>query len=155
MLRGENHCKIEENVIAGIPDLSSTHFKIPEDIFQKAEIPRDVKSKFRTHSYGNMAGGIDPNTGYSRRIMTYLENRDEIKPLLEKEKKVAIPDYSKFIAAEVTPSPLAAASALPTNSENDVRGDHARWWWWKMGIAVAIAALTATLLLWRRTKRRN
>jgi cathepsin B len=118
IVRGENHCKIEENVIAGIPDLSSTHFVIPEDIFQRAEIPRDVKSKFSTHSYNNMAGGIDPNTGYSRRIMSYLENREDIRPIIQAQSKIPVPNYTQFVAADVNASvpAIQAAAALTSNS---------------------------------------
>jgi len=110
IIRGENHCKIEENVITGIPDLASTHYLIPEDIFKDSEIPRDVKSKFNAHSYANMAGGIDPNTGYSRRIMSYMENREDIRPLLQRLGKIPIPDYVQFVAAQ-TPFQVIAQEA--------------------------------------------
>lgn len=123
IVRGENHCKIEENVIAGIPDLSSTHFVIPEDIFQRAEIPRDVKNKFTTHSYSNMAGGIDPNTGYSRRIMSYLENREDIRPILQEQAKIPVPNYSQFVAAHVESfQPLEQASTRTTGSDGSSEG---------------------------------
>lgn len=107
MVRGKNHLRIEENVIAGIPDLANTHYLIPEDIFQNAEIPRDVRNKFAIHSHENMAGGIDPNTGYSRRIMSYADKREDIQSVLQKN-KVPIPDYKNFVAARVTP-PIALA----------------------------------------------
>lgn len=113
MLRGTNHCKIEENVITGIPDLSNTHFVIPEDIFQKAEIPRDVKSKFLIHSYNNMAGGMDPNTGYSRRIMSYIENRDDIRPVVQALNKIPVPDYKTFVAGTIRPPVLVSGPTFP------------------------------------------
>lgn len=113
MVRGENHCKIEENVITGIPDMSSTHYVIPEDIFQQSEIPRDVKSKFKTHSYGSMAGGIDPNTGYSRRIMSYVENREDLKPILQQYTRVTLPDVNSFVAADVRDMSLKNIPDVP------------------------------------------
>jgi cathepsin B len=102
MVRGENHCKIEENVVTGIPNLRTTHFVLPEDIFKNAEIPRDVNNKFLIHSYENMAGGIDPNTGYSRRIISYLENRNEIRQI--DQGKIPTPNYNQFVAATTTGS---------------------------------------------------
>lgn len=148
MVRGENHCKIEENVIAGIPDLSSTHYQIPEDIFLKADIPRDVKNKFFIHSYDNMAGGIDPNTGYSRRIMSYLENRDEIKSLLLDEKKIPVPDYNRFIAADVTPRAIAQHSQEIFTGYNNARARSRL----TLVVALVIAAFAAGGLLWRRVR---
>ena len=100
MVRGENHCKIEENVVTGIPNLKTTHYTIPEDIFKDADILRDVKSKFFIHSHENMAGGIDPNTGYSRRIMSYLDNRVKIKTI--DPGKIPTPNYSQFVAAKMS-----------------------------------------------------
>jgi cathepsin B len=101
MIRGENHCKLEENVITGIPNLETTHYVIPEDIFKNAIIPKDVKNKFYIHSYDNMAGGIDPNTGYSRRIMSYIENREKVRQL--EPAKIPTPEYNTFVAANVYP----------------------------------------------------
>jgi cathepsin B len=144
MVRGENHCKIEENVIAGIPDLASTHYLIPEDIFQQAEIPRDVKNKFSAHSYGNMAGGIDPNTGYSRRIMSYVENRDEIRPLLQRLAKVPIPDYVRFIAAQTpfTENPTLAASAMRETDTSSVLNT------WSVGRFLLFALVGWLIFAW-------
>lgn len=109
MVRGENHCKIEENVVTGIPNLKTTHYVIPEDIFKDAEIPKDVSSKFLIHSYENMGGGIDPNTGYSRRIISYLENREKIQEI--DQGKIPTPNYNQFVAA----------NTLSTSSVNSTR----------------------------------
>lgn len=110
MVRGENHCKIEENVVTGIPNLKTTHYVIPEDIFKDASIPKDVSDKFKIHSYENMAGGIDPNTGYSRRIISYLENRNKINQI--NQGKIPTPNYSQFVAANASTSDLGSSRKL-------------------------------------------
>jgi cathepsin B len=142
MLRGVNHCKIEENVVTGIPDLSSTHYVIPEDIFQNAIIPRDVNQKFRIHSFENQAGGIDPNTGYSRRIMSYLDLRTSVQPTVERL-KVPIPDYPTFIAAQV-PSTIenARVASVQSSKSGSVPPPSPKWTRW-----IPAAAVLGTVIL--------
>ena len=99
-----------ENVVTGIPNLKTTHYVIPEDIFKNSAIPKDVSNKFKIHSYENMAGGIDPNTGYSRRIISYLENRNKINQI--DQGKIQTPNYSQFVAANMSTSDLGSTRTL-------------------------------------------
>lgn len=98
MIRGENNCKIEENCIAGIPD-----FFYPRGY----KLPHLNDKFFETHAYekernaiisgiGSATGGIDPETGYTRRIMS-------IKPWLDFSRPIELqdlPDFSQFLAGE-------------------------------------------------------
>ena len=71
MLRGTNDCKIEENVVCGIPDL----FYPTTMIFPKSEhaliesIPPFIREQRLVIDFGDgiNGGGIDPRTGFTRR----------------------------------------------------------------------------------------
>ena len=93
MLRGSNHCKIEENVITGIPNISSANF-----FLNIQNLQTDIQTKFSIHSYENMAGGIDPDNGYSRRILSFLKYKNELNM---EEKTISTPDYNTFIAGKI------------------------------------------------------
>lgn len=98
MIRGTNHCKIEENVIAGLPNLVSSQFVISSDI-GIPKVEQNEQQKFFVHSYENIAGGIDPETGYSRRITSYLTYKNLLTDL--KSNTIPTPDYNTFIAGEI------------------------------------------------------
>lgn len=143
MVRGENHCKLEENVITGIPNLKTTHYIIPEDIFKNAVIPRDVKNKFYIHSYSNMAGGIDPNTGYSRRIMSYLENRNKIQEI--DPGKVPTPDYNQFVAASIDQPAQNALQSMNSRSSIAIGA----------GVGIGVVILIVGVIWYFRRRKLN
>lgn len=102
MIRGENHCKIEENCIACIPDLKNAFFNLDE--FDISSVPEILRNKFYIHTYSNIAGGLDSETGYSRRIISYLDNKKDL--LFTKGNA---PDYTSFIAGEIL-KPISTSS---------------------------------------------
>ena len=100
MARGTNTCKIEENVITGVPDfffpldynLVATGFAPGTTWAENPEIIEQRK-QLSTNRTG-MAGGIDPTTGYTRRVMTTKPNLNFKRPVdLDK-----LPDWGNFIA---------------------------------------------------------
>ena len=72
MIRGVNDCKLEENIITGIPDFFTPNEMILPKRIQY--IIDKMSEKDRTDrltiDYGNgiNGGGIDPRTGYTRRV---------------------------------------------------------------------------------------
>ena len=72
MVRGVNNCKIEENVIAGLPDLFYPTTMVFKPHVQKLieNIKKGPRTERMTIDYGNgiNGGGIDPRTGYVRRV---------------------------------------------------------------------------------------
>ena len=98
ILRGVNECEIEENVITGVPDfwypLSYDIKKTPANYIwsesQEVINRRKQISTQRTHT----AGGRDPETGYSRRILATIPWTD-FSRLIKLED---LPDYKKWIA---------------------------------------------------------
>lgn len=95
MVRGKNCCRIEENVITGLPNINGmsifSNVGIPWQ-----ELPKDIINKQSGASSNNLAGGIDIVYGYSRRIMSY----DRYKPFIKKYDG-PIADYNTFIAGNI------------------------------------------------------
>ena len=72
MIRGVNNCKIEENVVAGLPDLFYPSTMIfPQSIQTLIEnIPKKTRTErmMMDFGYDTYGGGIDPRTGFARRV---------------------------------------------------------------------------------------
>lgn len=100
MARGSNNCKIEENVVAGVPD-----FFYPRDYrgisntYNWAEIDKFIKERQEIDwpVSSITGGGIDPTTGYTRRAMKEYPNLILPPPI----KLDQLPDWNTFIAADV------------------------------------------------------
>lgn len=110
MLRGTNHCKIEENVITGLPNITSAKVLLNDNI----NIPKDVENKFLLQSYQNMAGGIDPTTGYSRRILSYLKYKDDLNL---KNVNISTPEYKSFVAGNLGENVTALSSSVDISKD--------------------------------------
>lgn len=95
MIRGENNCKIEENCMAGAPDFFyPLGYSLPHEL-PVSETSGIIKSRYEINtSLDISAGGIDPETGYTRRIMTLRPWRDYSRPV-ELEN---LPDWNNFVA---------------------------------------------------------
>jgi len=97
ILRGVNMCEIETNCIGMIPDF----FYPINYVFPNHEIWKETKKnqgeRLRiSNSLDNTAGGIDPTTGYTRRVMITMPWLI-LTPPVEWEN---LPDWENFIAAE-------------------------------------------------------
>ena len=85
MIRGTNDCKIEENVICGLPDL----FYPTTMIFPKTEqaliesIPSFIRQQRLVLDFGDgiNGGGLDPRTGFTRRAQ-YRYTGFDFSPLI-------------------------------------------------------------------------
>lgn len=94
--RGTNECEIEENCIGMIPDFFyGSGYKLDrvrKDLqSEKLAIERDS-----VYNYINSkAGGIDPNTGYTRRIEIQMPWLDLSRPINLDE----LPDWKTFVGA--------------------------------------------------------
>ena len=94
MIRGKNDCGIEYNVVTAIPDFFNyNNFK--------EKSCNEKKYKMLRYSIDNniniIGGGIDPYTGYSRRVLNTFQNVIDTKPLIIKN----IPKYNTFVAGEI------------------------------------------------------
>lgn len=97
MKRGNNMCKIEENIISGIPDF---FYPLNHPVYDPSEFTWSETKDITTHrfkvesDYTMTGGGIDPTTGYSRRNMID-------KPWIDYKRPIDIenlPNWHKFVA---------------------------------------------------------
>ena len=105
MLRGSNHCNIENNVMTGVPD-----FFYPEsELTSKDGILSTVKynwndlklikTRLNYSSKNGFNGGINPLTGYSRRVEKVMPYIDTSPPI----KLNQLPNFDTFIAGQIKP----------------------------------------------------
>jgi len=91
--RGTDECGIESNVVVGIPD----YFYPNEYLKDKFKLQSGVLTDDRvelSNSFGLLGGGIDPNTGYSRRVLSLYPNIDKTRPVSLEN----LPPFDTFIS---------------------------------------------------------
>ncbi len=96
MARGTNNCQLEENIITGIPDY---FFPLTYNIKSMGLIWSESKKSINERRINSIdtstsGGGIDPTTGYSRRVMAIMPWIKYDKPIEHEN----LPDYTKWIA---------------------------------------------------------
>lgn len=96
MVRGVNNCSIEENVIAGVPDFFyPTSDELRSPILKGSESKISQNQRLEIENKIDMvAGGIDPETGYTRRTMATQPWLDWSRPVQLED----LPDFKKFVA---------------------------------------------------------
>lgn len=96
MERGVNMCQIEENVVAGVPDFfyPEKHKIENPGNFVWAETPKEIKEREDIDSGNITGGGIDPTTGYTRRVLRTKAWVDSTPPI----KISDLPKWNTFIA---------------------------------------------------------
>jgi cathepsin B len=95
ILRGQNMCSIEENVISGLPDFFYPHdYKFPlENIWAETKEIEQIRDDLDIKVVLE-GGGINPETGYTRRI-------EVTKPWFNTSQKVLkMPEWDTFIAGK-------------------------------------------------------
>lgn len=98
MIRGKNNCQIEENVISGLPDFFySKTYTLGNIGSNWSESETDIKSRQKiTNDYSVFAGGIDPETGFTRRTMITKPWYNFSTPISVSE----LPNWKTFIAGK-------------------------------------------------------
>lgn len=96
MARGINECEIEANCVGMVPDF------FYGDDYNLSTMSKSLNTKELTSGrdqvnnfINSKAGGIDPNTGYTRRIEIQMPWLDLARPVNLDE----LPDWTKFVAA--------------------------------------------------------
>lgn len=100
MERGTNMCKIEENIITGVPDFFyPVNYILAEPTnFIWAETPKSIQERQELSTVLTITGGgIDPSTGFTRRIMATKPWIDFSSPIDIGE----LPNWKTFIAGEM------------------------------------------------------
>jgi len=102
MRRGQNICGVEENVIAGLPDM----FLGTEDSMklfgvEASDLGEDLDFRMLYESENSAGGGIDPRTGYTRFYYKLWPNLKQ-----EAEEASSRPRITLPLAADVTWQPV-------------------------------------------------
>lgn len=98
MIRGKNNCNIETNAVGIQPDFFGGSIQ-PVDLVITDPKSRAYNNQIRadlTLSVHSVAGGIDPTTGYSRRVMTKYPWLNLNRPV----KLSKLPQWDLFIAGK-------------------------------------------------------
>lgn len=105
MVRGKNNCGIESNVYACVPDMFyAIDIVLPRAIQRYVDkVPWDIQLQRLDMDFGKdvVAGGIDPETGYSRRCM-YTYTGFNFRRVLEEPETNSIMVVDNFTAALVS-----------------------------------------------------
>ena len=107
MVRGENMCEIEENTVCGLPDFfQGMLMEYPEYNeflhFFRGQMNQNTVKERKLTDYGSFntisptAGGIDPKTGYTRRVMNRFAGFDFSAPITIQQ----VPNLTKYIAGD-------------------------------------------------------
>ena len=98
MVRGKNICLIEENVITGVPDFFyPVGYNFPNETIVWKENPKQIEERKNIETQLDITGGgIDPETGYTRRIAV-TKPWIILKP--EIDYKTDLPVWHTFVAA--------------------------------------------------------
>jgi cathepsin B len=100
MERGTNMCKIEENIVTGVPDFFyPVDYNLTEPTnFVWAETPKTIEERHELSTQLTITGGgIDPTTGFTRRVMVSKPWIDFASPIPLSE----LPNWKTFIAGEM------------------------------------------------------
>lgn len=97
MIRGKNNCEIESNTYSIIPDFfHDNEIKIVSKYGLECKDNTLKKIRYDIDNNINIiGGGIDPYTGFSRRVMRTFNNIDFSPPIKE------LPNFEGFIAGKV------------------------------------------------------
>jgi hypothetical protein len=96
--RGVNMCGIEENIMTGMPDFFyADNTEFPESVLKHFVWSESVNKLIRQSydaKFTARGGGIDPISGYSRRVIATKPWLDFSRPISDKD----IPDWENYIA---------------------------------------------------------
>lgn len=94
--RGVNMCNIENNCLGMVPDFFyPINYELPQHELLKDD-QNLYKKRQQINSINMVAGGIDPETGYTRRVISITPWLDLSSPIKINE----LPDWNTFIAAK-------------------------------------------------------
>jgi cathepsin B len=116
MIRGNNNCGIEENVMGAIPDFFyPKNYKWTGKVTW-GETDQMIQERMKiAYDLSMPGGGINPQTGYTRRVMLNQPWLDISKPRLDE-----LPNYKTFVAGRdvrfIQPRTPSSTSSLGSGS---------------------------------------
>jgi len=149
MTRGVNMCDIEANCVGVIPDFFyPVNYVISNhELLGESEKLKTLREK--RHALNSTAGGIDPETGYTRRVMVEMPWLD-ITPPIDWEN---LPDWSKFIAG-IDSSKEGVKKRLLSRSTQPIKTPINKWYLFLMILLfVGVPFIVGCIFLYK--SRRN
>jgi hypothetical protein len=153
MARGTNTCKIEENIITGVPDFFyplGFHFTPAVDYW--LENPKAIAERDKIAEQIDITGGgIDNSSGYTRRAIITKPWLDMVRPVALSD----LPKWGKFIAG-IDSAPLKRAEyqkALRL-SHKDIRYGKQSLWLTVVTLGILVV-LVLVLIGWKLWKMRS
>ena len=150
MARGINNCKIEENCIGCIPDFFYPKgYNFGKEKYPFVESQSYIKSRDDiTTNLRVAAGGIDPATGYTRRIMYTRPWLDFTRPVPLED----LPDWSTFIAGKDTAKLqrsqyLASLGVFPKKAQTSTS-----FWVFSIFLVILLVTWIIIFFLWQRRR---
>lgn len=117
MARGKNSCKIEENIVTGVPDFfypETYSLHNPGDLlWAETEKSRKIRREIDTQ-LSNTGGGLNPEVGYTRRVEV-TKPWISLKPIIDYK---LLSEWNTFVAGDVPEK--SKTVALKNSSENNL-----------------------------------
>lgn len=139
MIRGENNCGIEENVMGGVPDFFYP-IDYDLDIFTGKEIwgetNKSIKHRNKLYSdYSSTGGGVEPESGYSWRVISTKPWVNTFRPI----PLYLLPDWKDFTAGKVTNGNVITRDVIPLENKKEFS--------WRILIYILIGVLATIIII--------
>ena len=150
MIRGVNNCEIEANCMGMVPDFFfPINYKISniEQLHEQENI-KEIRDKIATNITVK-GGGIDPTTGYSRRILSVMPWLN-LTPPIEYED---LPDWHHFIAGlDATVDNRTRYQTIISQKNSDIRYSiQSLEIYVTVGVILIIAILFVLHRIWKKS----
>jgi len=153
--RGVNMCEIEDNCMGMVPDFFYPvhHVLYDDERFDEQENVKNLRTTVAT-GLDILAGGIDPETGYSRRVMVNMPWLN-LQPPIEWEN---LPDWNKFVAgidANTQNRGIFRAMVSQQNQQNQQNSNinYGKEISFTYAVVATLLVLAILVVLWQIRKR--
>ena len=145
ILRGTNMCQIEANCVAMVPDFFYPINFLVANHELLGENKKIKEGREQIYKLENTAGGIDPETGYTRRVMIMMPWL-VLTPPVEWQN---LPDWGTFIAGRDATT-VGRQRYLNTLSKNKKKNTRFPWYLVIILLTIFFTTIIAIFLLTRR-----
>lgn len=157
MVRGNNNCEIEENVISGVPDFfyPLTYPALNDNTFEYnfAESKKSIEERRKiTTDTAISGGGIDPENGYTRRVLATMSWVDTTNPIKYND----LPDIYKFVAGrDATIQNRAEYQSMIHAKYSDVKYENQTMFTIVIILGILLVILIVVGIMFYNSKNRN
>jgi hypothetical protein len=152
MARGNNNCKIEENIITGVPDFFYPYgFDLADFQSFWMENPKSQKRREQVATdIGITGGGISPETGYTRRAVITKAWIDLKRPFpLEN-----IPNQKTFVAG-INSAPANRYDYQKRKKISEIDIEYDKEGMWLSSVVLVTLAIITGIVIYRMFRKSN